>query len=180
MCFYISYIISLQIFISCILLLVVLNKYINTCFTLFYCVILTSIHTCCLFRHRLEPFLSHQFISIFEYCIRLNYNILLYTYICTFSLCHCLPLSVWFQNDKPMVDIKKGIFFYVLLLAALHVFCAYSVPPFEGLAQRWMSVINLGWVQPCFAYFGLWLNSFFFFCTLPSLRMNAWLEWWII
>lgn len=111
MCFYISYIISLLIFISCILLLVVLNKYINTCFTLFYCVILTSIHTCCLFGHRLEPSLSHQIINVFEYCIRLNYNILLHTYICTFSLCHCLPLSVWilskFQNDKPMVDIKK-------------------------------------------------------------------------
>lgn len=107
----------------------------------------------------LEPFLSHQIINVFEYCIRLNYDKLLHTYICTFSLCHCLPLSVWilskFQNDKPMVDIKKKkkhacifspqrYFFFVLLLAALHVFCAYSVPPFEGLAQSWMSVINLG------------------------------------
>lgn len=59
----------------------------------------------------LEPFLSHQIINVFEYCIRLNYDKLLHTYICTFSLCHCLPLSVWilskFQNDKPMVDIKK-------------------------------------------------------------------------
>lgn len=47
----------------------------------------------------LEPFLSHQIINVFEYCIRLNYNKLLHTYICTFSSLS-LPASLCVDSLK--------------------------------------------------------------------------------
>lgn len=101
----------------------------------------------------------------------INYYILIF--VLFLSVTACLSLCGFSQSFKmtnqwlilkrkkniPVYLVHKGIFFSVLLLAALHVFCAFSVPPFEGLAQSWMSVINLGWVQPCFAYFFLHYES---------------------
>lgn len=101
----------------------------------------------------------------------INYYILIF--VLFLSVTACLSLCGFSQSFKmtnqwlilkrkkkhACIFSPQRYFFFVLLLAALHVFCAYSVPPFEGLAQSWMSVINLGWVQPCFAYFFLHYES---------------------